>query len=108
MQWAFITKSLIHIPFVTQNDDILYFIYVPAQHLECVFERGLRLRGDVSLDVVLHGDAAEGDGQDAGHVEDLGVEVRHVRHHEDEQGFQDARVVREPSHEPCHVTPDCG
>ena len=52
--------------------------YSPAEHLEGVLEGGLRLGGDVPLDVVLHGDAAEGDGEDAGHVEDLGVEVGHV------------------------------
>lgn len=39
--------------------------YEPAEHLEGVLERGLRLGGDVALDVVLHGDAAEGDGEDA-------------------------------------------
>ena len=37
-------------------------MYEPAEHLEGVLERRLRLGRDVALDVVLHGYAAEGDG----------------------------------------------
>ena len=36
--------------------------YIPAEHLEGVLKRRLRLGRDVALDVILHGYAAEGDG----------------------------------------------
>ena len=44
----------------------------------------------------LHGYSAEGDGEDAGHVEDLCSEIGQVRHGEHKQGFQHSGMVGEP------------
>ena len=67
-----------------------------GQHLDGVLDGGLGLGGHVPLDVVLHGDAAEGDGEDAGHVEDLGGEVGQVRHGDYHKRLQDTSMVHEP------------
>ena len=45
----------------------------------------------------LHGNSAEGDGEDAGHVEDLRREVGEVGHDEHEQWLQNRGVVGKPT-----------
>ena len=49
--------------------------------------------------IVLHGDPTEGDGQDAGHVEDLCSQVGDVGERENHQGLQDSglQVVSSPA-----------
>ena len=77
-----------------------------GQHLHGVLDCCLRLVGHVSLYIILHGDATECDGQNAGHVEYLSAEVGEVGHGEHEHGLQDGGVVGEPGDKASDVAPD--
>ena len=68
-----------------------------GQHVRRAADGDARALADVLLDVVLHGDAAEGDGQDARHLEGLRCQVGEVGEHQDDQWLHNPGVVQEPA-----------
>ena len=65
-----------------------------GQHVRRAADGDARALADVLLDVVLHGDAAEGDGEDPRHVEGLRREVGEVGEYYDNQWLYHSRVVQ--------------
>ena len=64
-----------------------------GEHVGGLSNGDARRLADVLFHVVLHGDPAEGDGEDPGHVEGLGREIGEVGKHQDDQGLQHSRVI---------------
>ena len=65
-----------------------------GQHVRRASDGDARVLADVLLDVVLHGDAAEGDGEDAGHVECLRCQIWQVGEYQDDQWLNHSGVIK--------------
>ena len=77
-----------------------------AQHFHGVLDGRVGFGWYVGLHIILHGEAAEHDGQNARHVEYFSIEVGQVAHDENKDGLDDAHVIREPSHKPSQEAPN--
>ena len=72
-----------------------------GQHVGGAADGGAGAVRDVLLHVVLHGDATEGDAEDAGHVEELGGEVGEVGEGQHHQGLQHPGLGTQVEPWPC-------